>query len=109
MTHILRPRKQHFSDFLTAIKNDMKKTWQIWKWLETGKQFERIQSKFEVDDQCTTETSLLYMIKSIIFVNIGLNFAKKIPEVALNPLQYIGLCISATLLKYVSLVYLCDM
>ena len=51
-----------------------------------------------IDDQSTTENKLVICNKfNDFFVNIGPNLARKIPEVLLNLLQYMGLPIQQSL------------
>ena len=99
LTHMLvKAEKQHFTDLLAANQNNMKKTRQIMKNVVNRKKSEKIQCKFKIDDQSTTENKLNICNKfNDFFVNIGPNLARKIPGVALNPLQYMGLPIQLSI------------
>ena len=82
LTHLLvKTEKQHFTDLLAANQNNMKKTWQIMKNIVNRKKSERIQCKFKIDDQSTTDNKHVICNKFNDFLSI---LAPILPERSLK-------------------------
>ena len=54
--HILKKaEKQHYTDLLSAIKSNLKKTWQIMKNVVNKNKVKNVNSKFRLNDGSLTE------------------------------------------------------
>ena len=92
LNHIMKiSEKKYFSDLLSVNKNNVKKRWQIMKNIINKNKNKMIHTKFKLSDGSFTMDGTTVSNKfNELFINIGPNLAKLIPNQQLSPLHLMG-------------------
>ena len=89
LNHILKcAERKHYSDLLNDNKNNVKRTWQILKYIVNKNKTTKIQDKFKLSDGTfTSDKSMISTKFNEFFIGIGPNLARNIQKQSVTPLS----------------------